>query len=134
LKRPEAPTFFLDRSLGKNLVAEALRTAGVQVEVHDDHFAPDAKDEDWRARSRRQRMDSAYKGQAVSKPVAGNNSNREIQHPRVQTNCGQRSRPGNGYDICEYDSQDHPGCNWQFGTLYRNGIQKRKGVNRIDCH
>lgn len=47
MKQPEAPTFFLDRSLGKNIVAEALRTAGVRVEVHDDHFSADAKDEDW---------------------------------------------------------------------------------------
>jgi predicted nuclease of predicted toxin-antitoxin system len=43
----EHPTFFIDRALGKNLVANALRNAGALVEVHDDHFAPDAPDTDW---------------------------------------------------------------------------------------
>jgi hypothetical protein len=38
---------FLDRSLGKHIVAEALRQAGAAVEVHDDHFLQDARDEEW---------------------------------------------------------------------------------------
>jgi len=46
LKQPEF-TFFLDRSLGKEIVAQALRAAGAHVKVHDDHFPADAKDEDW---------------------------------------------------------------------------------------
>lgn len=28
-------------------MAHALRDLGERVEIHDDHFAPDAKDEDW---------------------------------------------------------------------------------------
>lgn len=47
-KRPD-PVFFLDRSLGKNRVATALRQAGATLHIHDDHFPPDAKDEDWLA-------------------------------------------------------------------------------------
>jgi len=39
--------FFIDRSLGRKAVAEALRTAGVQVEVHDDYLPQGAKDEEW---------------------------------------------------------------------------------------
>jgi predicted nuclease of predicted toxin-antitoxin system len=39
--------FFIDRSLGKRIVPEALRLAGETVEIHDDHFVPDAKDADW---------------------------------------------------------------------------------------
>jgi predicted nuclease of predicted toxin-antitoxin system len=46
-KPPESPTLFLDRSLGKKTVAEALRGVGVKVEVHDDHFPQDATDETW---------------------------------------------------------------------------------------
>lgn len=46
---PETNTFFLDRSLGKHVVAVALRSAGARVEVHDDHFSPDATDEHWLA-------------------------------------------------------------------------------------
>jgi hypothetical protein len=39
--------FFLDRSLGKYTVAEALRKVGAKVEIHDDHFPQDAHDEMW---------------------------------------------------------------------------------------
>ena len=43
---PVRPTFFVDRCLGKT-VANALRAAGASVEIHDDHYAQDARDEDW---------------------------------------------------------------------------------------
>jgi predicted nuclease of predicted toxin-antitoxin system len=39
--------FFIDRSLGRKAVATALRNAGAQAEVHDDHLPQDAKDEEW---------------------------------------------------------------------------------------
>ena len=42
-----AHTFFIDRSLGQKIVAQALRDAGATVVVHDDRFPPDAPDEDW---------------------------------------------------------------------------------------
>jgi predicted nuclease of predicted toxin-antitoxin system len=35
--------------LGKKRIADALRAAGVEVRVHDDHFAPDAHDTEWLA-------------------------------------------------------------------------------------
>lgn len=38
---------FLDRSLGRRVVAEALRAAGVEVHIHDDHFPQDTTDEEW---------------------------------------------------------------------------------------
>jgi hypothetical protein len=41
------PVFFIDRSLGKHVVPDALRAAGVRVEVHDDHFPQNAIDEVW---------------------------------------------------------------------------------------
>lgn len=44
---PPELVLFIDRSLGKHKVADALRRAGARVEVHDDHFAPGAKDADW---------------------------------------------------------------------------------------
>lgn len=48
LKSPPDPlVFFLDRSLGKHIVADSLRAAGLQVIVHDDRFPPDARDEQW---------------------------------------------------------------------------------------
>ena len=45
--RPEAPTFFVDRSLGRKLVPEALVRAGLRVETHDAHFAQDTEDVAW---------------------------------------------------------------------------------------
>ncbi|MGH9517920.1 MAG: hypothetical protein ACRD3P_19810 [Terriglobales bacterium] len=39
----------MDRSLGRELIATALREANVSVKVHDDQFAPNARDEEWLA-------------------------------------------------------------------------------------
>lgn len=44
---PEPVPVYLDRNLGKHVIAEALRTAGYPIEIHDDHLAPNAPDEDW---------------------------------------------------------------------------------------
>jgi predicted nuclease of predicted toxin-antitoxin system len=37
----------VDRALGTFTVAEALRVAGCRVEIHDRHFAQDARDSQW---------------------------------------------------------------------------------------
>ncbi|WP_017305046.1 hypothetical protein [Spirulina subsalsa] len=39
--------FFLDRCLGKHPIIEILRSTGVAVEVHDDHFPQNAQDVEW---------------------------------------------------------------------------------------
>lgn len=44
---PDELVFFIDRSLGRRYVAEALRARGALVEIHDDHFPADARDQDW---------------------------------------------------------------------------------------
>jgi hypothetical protein len=38
---------FWIRSLGKEIIANALRAAGAEVRIHDDLFAQDAQDEEW---------------------------------------------------------------------------------------
>lgn len=43
----ESCTFFIDRCLGKHLICATLRSTGVQVEIHDDHFSQNAKDIEW---------------------------------------------------------------------------------------
>lgn len=43
MKPPESLVAFIDRSL----VANALRNSGYTVEIHDDHFPPDAPDYVW---------------------------------------------------------------------------------------
>ena len=40
-------TLFIDRSLGKHIIADRLRAEGMAVEVHDDHLPQDAPDEEW---------------------------------------------------------------------------------------
>ena len=44
---PPEVTFYIDRNLGRHAVPGALRDAGYQVQIHDDHLPPDAPDEDW---------------------------------------------------------------------------------------
>ena len=46
-KPPEELTFFLDRQLGRYKIAGALRKAGLNIEIHDDHFAQNAEDPEW---------------------------------------------------------------------------------------
>ena len=48
-KQPEKPTFFVDRQLGRYKFAGILRAAGLDVVIHDDHFAPDTIDTEWLA-------------------------------------------------------------------------------------
>lgn len=44
---PEAPVFFVERSLGARVVPAVLRARGVRVEVHADHFKHDEADAIW---------------------------------------------------------------------------------------
>ena len=45
---PEArPVLFIDRNLGRHVLADRLRAAGISCEVHDDHLPQDATDETW---------------------------------------------------------------------------------------
>lgn len=59
------PTLFLDRNLGKHIIAERLRSEGMKVEVHDDHLATDAPDEDWIALVGRRRWVAITKDKNV---------------------------------------------------------------------
>jgi hypothetical protein len=49
VRLPEPYVFFVDRSLGGHIVAEALRATGTDVRAHDDLFAQDTDDEVWLA-------------------------------------------------------------------------------------
>jgi predicted nuclease of predicted toxin-antitoxin system len=45
---PESrPVLFVDRSLGRRRIVDALRHAGANVVHHDDHFPPATPDEEW---------------------------------------------------------------------------------------
>jgi hypothetical protein len=44
---PPERVFFTDRDLGRHKLPNLLRQGGLQVEVHHDHFEPDAADVDW---------------------------------------------------------------------------------------
>ncbi|WP_437325864.1 hypothetical protein [Sorangium sp. So ce381] len=47
MKLREPFTYFIDRSLGRGLVVEALRAAKLDVHAHDDHFAQNTPDAEW---------------------------------------------------------------------------------------
>ena len=49
MKLREPFVYFVDRSLGRNVVVEALRAAGETAHAHDDHFEIDAPDTAWLA-------------------------------------------------------------------------------------
>jgi predicted nuclease of predicted toxin-antitoxin system len=50
----ERVVFFLDASLGRRIVASALREAGFEVIAHDDRFEPATPDAVWLAEAGRQ--------------------------------------------------------------------------------
>lgn len=41
------PVLFIDRNLGRHVLANRLLAAGIPCEVHDDHLPQDATDETW---------------------------------------------------------------------------------------
>lgn len=43
----DRPVLFIDRNLGRHILADRLREAGIPCEVHDDHLPQDATDADW---------------------------------------------------------------------------------------
>ncbi|EYF08039.1 hypothetical protein [Chondromyces apiculatus] len=47
MKLPEPFTYFVDRSLGREVVVQALRAAGEQVHAHDDLFPQNTPDTTW---------------------------------------------------------------------------------------
>lgn len=44
---PPEPVFFTDENLGRHKLPEALRRAGLRVEIHGDHFPQGTPDEGW---------------------------------------------------------------------------------------
>ena len=54
--RPDGPVvLFVDASLGRRIVPQALRDAGHEVVAHDDRFSPGTEDAVWLAEAGRQR-------------------------------------------------------------------------------
>lgn len=48
-RRLASLVFFIDRNLGRNIIAPQLLAAGAKVELHDDHFDQNMPDPDWLA-------------------------------------------------------------------------------------
>lgn len=44
---PTPPPLFVDRSLGRHVIPDALRALGAEVHAHDDHFPQNAPDDVW---------------------------------------------------------------------------------------
>ena len=45
--QPQSITFFVDRCLGSRCIVETLQSAGINIEIHDEHFDKGAQDVDW---------------------------------------------------------------------------------------
>ncbi|MFN6475273.1 hypothetical protein [Nostoc sp. DedQUE07] len=45
--QPQSITFFVDRCLGSRCIVETLQGAGINIEIHDEHFDKGAADVDW---------------------------------------------------------------------------------------
>jgi len=85
---PEPWTFFVDRSLGGRVVADALRVAGEAVEVHDDHFARDAPDQLWLAE-----VGAKYR-LAVARPDGPSDLVQVGGYAAALKSAGRRTAPG----------------------------------------
>ncbi len=48
-RSPPPPPLFVDRSLGRIIIATALRAQGVEIHTHDALFPENARDEEWLA-------------------------------------------------------------------------------------
>jgi hypothetical protein len=46
-KQPEEPIYFVDRTHGRKKLPALLTKVGMKVEVHCNHFAPEAPDDEW---------------------------------------------------------------------------------------
>lgn len=51
MRREAAPVFFVDASLGRRIVPQALREAGLTVIAHDEAFASGTPDAEWLSRA-----------------------------------------------------------------------------------
>ncbi|HEY3820721.1 MAG TPA: hypothetical protein VGL81_26325 [Polyangiaceae bacterium] len=47
MKLPEPFVYFVDRSIGRHVVVDALRAAGEVAHAHDDHFVQNTPDAEW---------------------------------------------------------------------------------------
>lgn len=47
MTQSQSITFFIDRCLGNRRIVETLRTAGLTIEIHDEHFGKGAQDTEW---------------------------------------------------------------------------------------
>src|SRR5260221_3638060 len=114
---PEPLVFFIDRSLGRRVIPNALRDAGARVEVHDDHFSQDAQDQVW--------LDEAGKRCCVVLT-----KDKHLRYRAVETNGLMSAkvrafvlttrgveRRGNRPDFCQGSAQNEAIVRDGFGTF-----------------
>ena len=99
--RIEPLIFFLDRSLGKHIVANALRQAGAVVKLHDDHFPQDARDEEWLREVGRREWIVLTKDSRIRHRAHERISPSQSRSPGLCACEGEAVWPGNGHSICE---------------------------------
>ena len=96
----EPLVFFVDRSLGRRGIPDALRSAGAQIELHDDHFPQDAQDQTWLAEAGKRGLGRAYQRQASPLPHSGDTRSDYGKSPCLRADgAGRFERRGNRPDF-----------------------------------
>ena len=98
-KQLEPLVFFLDRSLGKEIIATALRAAGADVRIHDDLFAQDARDQDWLPEVGTKGMDCLDQGQSYQASTRRADGTFASGSSRIRSRLWEHYGIRDGHDI-----------------------------------
>lgn len=117
--------FFIDRSLGRKYVAEALRTAGATVEVHDDHFPQTTPDVEWLAEVGRRGWVVLSKDERIRRNRIERGAGSRAS-PRLLSDSAGHYRAGNGapFQGCSA-GHDQPG-HFPTRTLHHYDLPQRE--------
>ena len=126
-KPPEALIFFIDRSLGKKIVAQALRDSGETVEIHDDHFLPDAKDEDWLVEVGSRGWIVLTKDDRIRYRVTERTAIMSASES-LRADVQPTSRDRNGCRFSQSASTNQTACRRPCAAVHRSGFKEGKSV------
>src|SRR5205814_1295033 len=128
-KPPEELTFFVDRQLGRYKMAGALRIAGLNVEIHDDHFAQDAKDEEWLMVVGQKNWVVVTRDERIRYRAAAKQAIRRAKvRAFVLTAQGKFTSRNVGRDFSQSASEDSANCQTAKAAIYREDFTRRR------CH
>ncbi len=105
-------------------MAQALREVGETVEIHDDHFAPDAKDEDWLTEVGSRAWIVLTKDDRIRYRVTERTA---LASARVRGFCADlkpTASDRNGYCLCKSTSTDEAAYREPHSSIHWPGFKK----------